>query len=71
MDTNMSKADIIYIYVPRILLPGLRKKIQKECKKGTRIILYRITFDDWIPHEEIRTDGVAGISENTIFIYRV
>lgn len=71
MDADISKADIIFIYVPRILLPGLRKKIQKECKKDTRVILYRIRFDDWIPHEEILTDGIEGIGENKIYIYRV
>ncbi len=30
MKTDISKADIIFIYVPRILLPKLSKKIQKE-----------------------------------------
>ncbi|MBP6921274.1 hypothetical protein KBB89_01880 [Candidatus Gracilibacteria bacterium] len=69
MKTDISKADIIFIYVPRILLPKLSKKIQKEGKKNTKVILYRISFDNWKPTEIIQLDGYDKNPDNKISIY--
>jgi hypothetical protein len=69
MKTDISQADIIFIYVPRILLPKLRKKLQKEWKKNARVILYRISFDDWKPTEIIQVGGHDKNPDNKISIY--
>lgn len=70
MTTDISKADVIFIYVPRILLPQLKEKLQKELGKKAIVILYKISFVDWLPMETIDTDYTHGISRNKIFIYQ-
>ena len=46
---NLSKATIIVAYLSRKVTHELQKKIEKEVKKGTRIILIDHTFIDWKP----------------------
>lgn len=70
MKTDISKADIIFIYVPRVLLPQLQKKLQKELKKGAIVILYKISFLDWVPYKTLDTDIIDGVYKNKIFIYQ-
>lgn len=44
---DLSKAAVIVAYLSRFVTQDLQKKIEKECKKGTRIILVSYKFDDW------------------------
>ncbi len=46
-DQNLSKATVIVAYLSRFVTKDLQKKIGKECKKGTKIILVSYKFDDW------------------------
>lgn len=68
---DISKADIIFIYVPRVLLPELEKKLQKELKKGAIVITYRISFSHWKPKVILETDIIDRASRNSIFIYEM
>lgn len=68
--TDIFKADIIFIYVPRVLLPKLEKKLQKELKKGAMVITYRISFPHWKSSVILETDTIDGVSRNSIFIYQ-
>jgi hypothetical protein len=48
--TDLSKADVIYMYgLPRIINSRLKPKLEKECKPGTRIISYAFMIDGWKP----------------------
>ena len=51
--TDVSKADFVYVYVPRILLPELAVKLKKELHPGSMVITSRIAFSDWQPHKII------------------
>lgn len=67
---NISRADMLFLYVPRFLLPGLKKILQAKMNKGQILILYRISFKNWKPVEIVPTDFVNGISRNNIYIYQ-
>lgn len=48
-DQDISKATIIVAYLSREVTRKLQKKIKKECRKGTKIILVDHPFVDWKP----------------------
>ena len=48
-DQELSGASVIIAYLSRYLTKDLQKKIEKECKRGTKIILVSYKFDDWKP----------------------
>ncbi len=67
---DISWADILFLYVPRLLLSKLKKVLQAKMNKKQVLILYRISFKDWKPIEIIPTDFVNGVSQNNIYIYQ-
>jgi predicted RNA methylase len=46
---NLSKATVIVAYLSISVVHRLQKKIEKEVKKGTRIILVDHSFKNWKP----------------------
>jgi len=68
--TNISWANMLFLFVPRWLLPNLKKVLQAKMKKKQILILYRISFLDWKPIEIIPTDFLRGVSQNNIYIYQ-
>jgi hypothetical protein len=70
MKTDIHEADIIFIYVPRVLLPEIKTKLQRELKENAIIIVYKISFLDWLPSGSIDVDDVEGIPQNKVFIYQ-
>lgn len=61
---------MLFLFVPRWLLPNLKKVLQAKMKKKQILILYRISFLDWKPIEIIPTDFLRGVSQNNIYIYQ-
>lgn len=68
--TDISKADLVYVYIPRVLLPKLATKLKKELRPGSVVITSRIAFPDWRPHELISKDP-GNENEQDIFIYQL
>ena len=66
--TDTSRPDLIYVYIPRILLPKLAEKLARELRPGAAVITSRIFFPDWQPHETILKE--PGKNEEDIFIYK-
>lgn len=48
-DKDIKEANVLVAYLSRKLTHDLQKKIRKEAKKGTRIILIDHPFKDWKP----------------------
>jgi len=67
--TDISKAELIYIYIPRILLSKLSKKLEKELHAGATVITSRISFPGWIPSRTI-SKNPKNKKEQDIFIYK-
>jgi predicted RNA methylase len=60
-DQDLSRATIIVAYLSQILAGKLQKKIEKEVKKGTRIILVDHHFFNWKP-VKVKRVGILPIS---------
>ena len=67
--TNISKADLVYVYIPRILLPKLAIKLEEELPRGATVITNRINFTGWEPTEVILKNS-ENKNEQDIFIYK-
>ncbi len=50
---DVSGADVVYLYLPKELMPALQTKLQKELKPGSLVISNSVSFDSWIPGETI------------------
>lgn len=50
-DTDVSSADVIYVYLPQELMPTLEVKLQKELKHGSLVISNSVSFPSWLPSE--------------------
>jgi SAM-dependent methyltransferase len=47
---DLSQADVIYFFgIPETVNSALRQKLEKEAKKGARIISYVFQIRDWFP----------------------
>jgi hypothetical protein len=68
-DTDISKADFIYTYLPRDLVPALTAKLKKDLKPGAMVITYRINFPGWQPHQVFLVDPRNPKEEN-VYVYK-
>lgn len=50
---NVSKANVIYLYLPQELMPALEKKLQKELKPGSLVITNRVSFSGRQPTQTL------------------
>jgi len=66
---DISKADLVYVYIPRILLPKLAKKLKEELPREATVVTSRINFTDWEPIEVIYKNP-KDENEQDIFIYK-
>lgn len=63
---NFSQADVIFFFLMPQVLPALKEKIAKECKKGCRIVSYSFSIPEW---QEIKVDWPE--KRLPIYLYRV
>jgi 16S rRNA A1518/A1519 N6-dimethyltransferase RsmA/KsgA/DIM1 with predicted DNA glycosylase/AP lyase activity len=61
--TNLSDADVIFVYLLPLRMEKLKTKLMKECKKGTLIISNSFIFPDW---KIMRQDA-----KNHVYIFRI
>ena len=67
--TDIASAELVYIYLPRVLLPDLAAKLEKELCSGAAVTTSRVCFPHWEPHETLRKNP-ANKNEEDIFIYQ-
>ena len=51
--TDVSSANIIYLYLPKELMPEMENKLQHELKPGAWVITNKVNFPHWLPVEKI------------------
>jgi hypothetical protein len=66
---DLFRADIIYAYLPRPLLPSLAEKLKRGIKPGAIVITSRVELPDWLPTQVI-SKNPANPAEEDIFIYQ-
>jgi len=64
--TNLSDADIIYVWLMPEVMSKLKIKLEQELKKGTKVITYVWPIEGWQP---IKTDFVEG--SLNIYLYQI
>jgi len=62
---NLSKADVVYMYLGQKLSDSMRDKFKGELKSGARVISAQFPLTDWEP------TNVVGDPKHPIYIYRV
>ena len=67
--TDISQADIVYIYLQRDLMPRLQSKLQKELKSKALVVTNTVTFPSWQPVETYITHPAKPEFEK-IFVYQ-
>ncbi|MDO8425646.1 MAG: hypothetical protein Q7T01_04005 [bacterium] len=50
-------ADVIYCWLMPGVYPKLKAKFERECRPGTRIVLYVWPMEGWAPHEVDIAEG--------------
>ena len=46
---DLKNADVVYFFLMQDILPKLKIKLQKELKKGARVVAYVWPIPDWTP----------------------
>jgi len=63
---DVSSATIVYLYLTTELNAQLRSKLERELKKGTRVISHQFEIPGWRP---IKVEGVADFFGQTHKLY--
>ena len=61
--TDLGEADVVTVFLKQDTNDRLRPKLEKEMKKGTRVVSYTYTFTGWNP---LKVD-----LESEIFVYKM
>lgn len=49
MKTNLSDADVVYFFLMPTTYPKIKEKLEKEMKKGSRVVAFVWPIEGWIP----------------------
>lgn len=63
---DLSDADIVYFFLMPKIYPKLKQKLEKDLKKGTKVIAYVWPIDGWTPLEISKHD-----KKSNIYLYQV
>jgi len=56
-DVDVSPATVVTLYLGRELNLRLRPKLQRELRKGSRIVSHEFDMGDWAPDKTITVQG--------------
>ncbi len=56
-ESDISEASVVTLYLLPSLNQKLRPKLQKDLKKGTRIVSHDFDMGDWKPQQTVNVDG--------------
>jgi hypothetical protein len=56
-DVDVSPATVVTLYLGRDLNLRLRPKLQRELRKGSRIVSHEFDMGDWTPDKTIAVQG--------------
>lgn len=63
---DLSDADIVYVFLTKRIYPKLKNKLEKELKKGTKIICYAWAVNGWHPVSINKREGYM-----PIYLYKI
>jgi hypothetical protein len=65
---DVSEANVLYVYIPRVLLPDLARRLERDLLPHATVITSRIFFPQWKPNEVVLKDTSCP-DEEDLFIY--
>lgn len=63
---NISDADVVYIFLTPKFNPKAKEKLERELKKGSRVIAYTWPIEGWTPVQEDHQKG-----QPPMYLYRI
>lgn len=69
MEQNYSSADLITVYLLPISNDKVRPLLEKQLKKGARVVAHDFMFSDWNPEKTITVEDDGEGRSHTIFLY--
>ena len=70
MQTNLSSADVVTLYLATTANESLRPNLEKYLRPKTRVVSYDYPIPGWNPIDTSATDGLHGAT-HTIYLYEV
>ena len=67
---DYSSADLITVYLLPVSNSKLRPLLEKQLKKGTRIVSHDFPFHDWTPVKEVSIEDDGEGRSHTLYLYR-
>lgn len=67
MKEDLKSADIIFFYLMPKAMPNLKKKLDKELKKGTRVISYIFPVSGWKEKKMVKSSH----TKYPIYLYKI
>jgi len=67
---DYSSADMITVYLLPVSNSKLRPLLEKQLKKGTRIVSHDFPFRDWTPVKEVSIEDDGEGRSHTLYLYR-
>lgn len=71
MQTDLSPADVVTLYLITTANENLRPNLEKYLKKDARVVSYDYPIPGWKPIEEQQTDPSRFGNRHTIYLYQV
>src|ERR1700694_1403332 len=67
---DYSPADLLTVYLLPVSNDKVRPLLEKQLKKGTRIVSHDFPFRDWTPEKEITIEDDGEGRSHTLYLYR-
>lgn len=66
--SDVSPANVVYLYLPQELMPDLQNKLQKELTPGSLVVSHSVSFPAWQPVESFILNPNSPTSKK-LFVY--
>ena len=70
MGTDLSRADVVTLYLVTTANEILRPNLERELRPNTRVVSYDYPIPGWKPIDRSQTEGLHGAT-HTIYLYEV
>jgi hypothetical protein len=67
---DYSSADLLTVYLLPVSNDKVRPLLEKQLKKGTRIVSHDFPFRDWTPEKEVTIEDDGEGRSHTLYLYR-
>jgi len=67
---DYSSADLVTVYLLPVSNDKVRPLLEKQLKKGTRVVSHDFPFRDWTPEKEITIEDDGEGRSHTLYLYR-